>query len=164
MKDKGIRYYEVDLLLSCAALLVLIVITVAGVAMRYMMNRPLQWMEELQLWCIVWVVFLGASAVSRRSGHIAIDAFVGLFPRFLRNAAWGISRVVTTIVMIFFGYQSLLMVRQMITSDRSTNILSIPLALVYAAIPAACVIMALWGAFGRRPDPAGKAEEGEGGK
>lgn len=130
-----------DLLLACLALAVLIAVTVGGVAARYLVNQPFGWMEEVQLWTLVWVAFFGASALARHSGHIAVDAFIGIFPKFLQRLAYGISRIVTIVVLCFFGYYALRHVMQMHTSGRATNILEVPYSLIYAAVPVSCLLM-----------------------
>lgn len=132
-----------DLYLACLALAILIILTVSGVAMRYIVNRPLGWMEEVQLWCLVWVVFPGGAAVARHGGHIAIDAFIGLFPKILRKAAYAITQAITLAVIGFFGYWSCRHVWQMYTTGRTTNILEIPYWLIYLVVPLACLVIAL---------------------
>ncbi len=132
-----------DLLVACIALAVLIIVTISGVAARYLVNRPFGWMEEVQLWCLIWTSFLGASVVARYGGHIAIDAFIGLFPRALRRLAYGICQLVTIAVLGFFGFYAFRLVMQMHTTERTTNILNIPYSVIYAAVPVSCLIMVL---------------------
>ena len=134
---------DADLYLACLSLAVLIVLTVSGVAMRYLVKRPLGWMEEVQLWSFLWTVFFGAGAVARNGGHIAIDAFIGLFPRVLRSLARGICQIVTIAVVGFFGFYAWKLVVQMYNTERTTNILEIPYYIIYAAVPLSCLIMVL---------------------
>lgn len=132
---------DADLYLACFALAVLIIVTVGGVLMRYIVNRPLGWVEEVQLWCLVWVVFMGGSAVARHGGHIAIDAFIGLFPKMLRKAAYAITQIVTIAVLVFFGYYACRHVMQMYATERATNILNIPYYIIYAVVPLSCLFL-----------------------
>lgn len=132
-----------DLYLACLSLAVLVAVTIGGVLMRYIVNRPFGWMEEVQLWCFVWTVFPGASAVARHGGHIAIDAFVGLFPHFLRRMASRLIQLVTVAVLGFFGLNAFRHVVQMYTTGRATNILAIPYFVIYAVVPLSCLLMIL---------------------
>lgn len=134
---------NLDMYLACAALAVLVVLTVSGVAMRYIVNRPIYWGEEVQLWCFVWVVFLGASSVARSASHIAIDAIVSMFPTGLRRLMGVFSILVTVAALSFLGYCSCFYVKQMYDKERLTNILGIPLALVYLVVPISCFIICL---------------------
>lgn len=132
---------NLDFYLAAVTLAALICITVSGVFMRYFANDPIRWLEEVQLWFSVWIVFFGSSAVARKTGHIAIDAFVGMFPRRLRMASKSISNLVAILVLAFFFYYSALLVKQMYTNGRVTNILGIPYYLIYAAMPISCLLM-----------------------
>lgn len=134
---------DLDLYIACLALTGLISITVSGVFMRYFVGDPIKWLEEVQLWFIVWIVFLGAVATARKTGHIAIDAFVGLFPRRLRLAATVINNVVTIVVLAFFGFYAARHVLQMYTNWRITNLLHIPYCLIYCVVPISCLLLIL---------------------
>lgn len=134
---------DADLYLACVTLAALITVTVSGVVMRYVVNKPFGWMEEVQLWCFLWTVFLGAGAVTRHTGHIAIDAFIGLFPKVLRKMARSICHVVTILVVGFFGRNAWLLVGQMHRTERNTNILEIPYYIIYAVVPLACLVIVL---------------------
>lgn len=47
----------------------------ADVVLRYVFNHPLSWVGPLSMFCMVWLVYLGAAAVSRRGAHICLDFF-----------------------------------------------------------------------------------------
>lgn len=58
---------------STLALFAMFVVTLAGVAMRYVFNMPLAWSDELGMVLLLWAVFIGDAFVSRDSDHIAFD-------------------------------------------------------------------------------------------
>ena len=64
---------RVEVALASLVLLVLILMTAAGVVMRYVFNNPFTWEEELQLACMVWITFLAAAAAFRTQSHVAIE-------------------------------------------------------------------------------------------
>ena len=68
---------------------------------RYVMNDSLAWTEELATYCLIGVVFIGASMCVRKSRHIQVD----LLHRYLPH---GPARVLSTLVDIvrtaFLGY------------------------------------------------------------
>ena len=47
----------------------------ADVLMRYIFNRPLAWAGPLSVFAMVWLVYLGSAAVSRKGAHICLDFF-----------------------------------------------------------------------------------------
>ena len=63
----------------CLTLLVLLVM-LAQVFFRYVLNSSLQWSEELAVWGMIWMVFVGSVLLMRRSEHISITTLVRLAP------------------------------------------------------------------------------------
>ncbi len=135
--------WNADMYIACAALAVLVAITISGVVMRYLVNSPFRWTEEVQLMCFVWVIFFGACSVARNHGHIAIDAFVNIFPKFLRKSANFISNAISILLLVYLGYQSCRHTLQMYNSNRLTPILAVPYAFIYVAVPLSCLVMTL---------------------
>lgn len=144
-KPKKVLNYlwHLEMYISVIALAFLVCLTVAGVVMRYAVNRPIYWMEEVQLWCFVWVTFLGACAVARANAHIAIDAIISFFPISVRRVMGVVALAATIAVLLFLGYYSCFHVLQMYQRVRLTNILGIPYALIYAVVPVSCLIMSV---------------------
>ena len=56
---------NIDIAIACTVLAILIVLTVAGVLYRYILAKPFTWLEEVQLACMVWVVFAAGGAAFR---------------------------------------------------------------------------------------------------
>ncbi|WP_136635299.1 TRAP transporter small permease [Pseudooceanicola onchidii] len=59
--------------LSTALILVIFVQIVVAVTRRYLLDRPLQWNDEMLGYLLVLIVMLGAAEALRRGDHIAID-------------------------------------------------------------------------------------------
>lgn len=55
------------------AVFVMLVVILYQVVMRYVLNRPPVWADELARYLYIWMVFLGAALVSRRRAHIGMD-------------------------------------------------------------------------------------------
>ncbi|PLP97776.1 TRAP transporter small permease [Cupriavidus pauculus] len=68
---------------------------------RYVMNDSLAWTEELATYCLIGVVFIGASMCVRKSRHIQVDLLYRYLPH-------GPARVLSTLVDVlrtaFLGY------------------------------------------------------------
>ena len=130
-----------DLVVSCLAMAVLIFVTFFAVVMRYFISRPITWGEEVQLFCIVVVVFFGAGAGFRTGSHVAIDFLVDLLPRKMQKIVGVIIYLVSIIVLVYFLVQSFFFAQQMYTTQRTTDILNIPFYIIYAAFPIGCLLM-----------------------
>jgi TRAP-type C4-dicarboxylate transport system permease small subunit len=71
---------RVELALAALALLVATGSIAIGVFFRTLLDDPLAWTNELAVLGLVWLTFLGASAVFKERGHIAVDAISFLLP------------------------------------------------------------------------------------
>lgn len=83
--------------ISTALILVFFAVTLYSVFMRYVLNRPLSWADELTGWGLVALVMFGACEAYRRGDHIAIDLLTAkLPPRIARpQAVWADLGVLT---------------------------------------------------------------------
>lgn len=89
-------------------LIVIVALTVLQVFMRYVMNDPLRWTEEVARLLLVWAVFLGAGAATKHNAHIRVDfAIDHLGDRALKAIELGQHVIVGAIgaVMVFYGWQ-----------------------------------------------------------
>ena len=70
----ALLWFDGALELICIFLiLTTIVVTLAQVFFRYVLNASLSWPEELARWAFVWTVFVGMAIGVHRNAHIAID-------------------------------------------------------------------------------------------
>ncbi|MGI5173204.1 TRAP transporter small permease [Treponema sp. OMZ 840] len=132
---------KVDYILAGITLSTLVFLTVMGVVMRYIFGKPFTWLEEVQLFCMVWVVFFGAAPALRSGSHVAIEIIVELFPLKIQNIINIFIDIVFIGVMSYFFYQSLGYIRMFILNARTTPMLDIPMWFVYLAAPIASADM-----------------------
>lgn len=77
------------------------------VIMRYMFHYPLSWTDELAVYCMVWLVYLGASFCIRERAHIRVVSFINLFGRKTSTAIFIFSDLLwlgVCIIMVFQGF------------------------------------------------------------
>ena len=63
--------------LSTVLILAAFALTVYAVFMRYVVNAPLRWSEDVTGWLLVSLIMLGAAEAYRRNAHISIDLLTG---------------------------------------------------------------------------------------
>ena len=76
------------------------VLVFGSVVLRYVLNSPVAWSEELASLLFAWLTFVGAYVGFRSRSHIAIDTLVVFLPEALRQ---GIARVVDVVVLGVLG-------------------------------------------------------------
>ena len=142
MKTKlKVVFLNLDLVLTSAVLTSLVGLTCISVFSRYIFFRPIVWLEEVQLWCMVWLVYLGAGAVYRNGGHIAIEILVESFPKKVQRILAAAVNVLMVFILLFLMVQGGRLVGQMMNTGRATSYTKVPYALIYSAVPVGCFLM-----------------------
>lgn len=90
---------RVELAIAALSLTVATASMAIGVFFRSLFDHPLAWTNELSVLGLVWLTFIGASAVFKERGHIAVDAVSFLLPASARRIL-GLALIVTMGVSI----------------------------------------------------------------
>ena len=141
MKKIGKVLINLDLIISCIALAVLIWITFSNVILRYFLNAPYQWGEEVQMMLIVWVIWYGGSAAFRTGNQICVDMVLGLLPKTFQKVVNLVIFLISVAVLLFLMKQGFAYIAQLASTNRVTETLHIPRALVYSCMPVSCLLM-----------------------
>lgn len=81
---------------------------------RYVLNDSFAWTEELAVYCLIPVVFIGSAMCVRRSRHIQVN----LLYRYLPPAAGrALSTLMDLVATVFFGYAAWLVARYALAVD-----------------------------------------------
>lgn len=114
-----------------------------NVLLRYVFHAPISWAEELTLYLMAWMVFVGGSVAVRTRGHMAIDLLpLVLSPANRRRLAIFVAALSIAFFAAFlwFSAQHVLRVR---SAGQTTPIMGAPMWLAYLAMPAGSLLMAL---------------------
>lgn len=132
---------NLDVVVASIALAILIILTFAGVPFRYILGAPFTWLEEVQLACMVWIVFAAAGAAFRSGNQVAIEMVVDLMPKKMQKAVNILISVIVVAVLAYLFYQSIGFIGIFIKSGRATPMLKIPYSLIYGIAPVSYVVM-----------------------
>lgn len=120
----------------------IVVITLASVWWRYVLNAPLAWPEQVSRILFVWITFVGAAVLYRERLHVAIDMFMALLPRGARRAVgWAIEVLILAFNFVLLLYGLKLSVD---TLGQTFGALDITPASFYFAAPVAAGMMILY--------------------
>lgn len=126
-----------------AALAFTSVLLFVNVVLRYVFLAPINWAEEVTLYLMVWIVFVGGSVAVRTRGHMAIDLLpLVLSPANRRRLAVFVGLVALVFFAVFFWYsgQHVLRVQSI---GQSTPVMGAPMWLTYLAMPVGAFLMGL---------------------
>ena len=71
---------RIEFAIAWVCMVTIVVSMAAGVAFRGLLDHSLAWTNELGVLALVWMTFLGGSALYKRRGHMAVDAVSMLLP------------------------------------------------------------------------------------
>ena len=114
-----------------------------NVVLRYLFREPLPWAEEVSIYLIVWIVFIGGSVAVRTRGHIAIDLLpLMLSPVNRRRLAIAVGVVMLLFFAVFFYYSGAHTLR-IRAGGQVMPVLQAPMWLTYLAMPVGSFLMGL---------------------
>jgi C4-dicarboxylate transporter DctQ subunit len=113
------------------------------VVLRYVFLAPLSWTEELTIYLIVWVVFVGGSVAVRTHSHITVD----LLPMVLSAVGRRYLRIlvffVASVFFVWFIYYSAAHTLRVRALGQVTPAMQAPMWLAYLAMPVGASLMLL---------------------
>ena len=120
---------------------IMAVVLTLQIFMRYVVNMPLIWSEELARYLFVWACFIGAGYGVRNKIHISMEVLYVRLPRKLKLT---ITLATNTLAILVFAYlipYGIDTVKTQWYIDSSA--MEIPMSFVFAAVPIGCFILCL---------------------
>lgn len=131
---------NLDLVISIIPLAVLVFITFLAVIMRYIIGNPIGWVEEIQMICIVWIIFAGGGAAFRTANHVAIEIIYDILPKFTKKIIDILIVCISIAVLLYLFFLSLDYLQLFTRSGRTTSILHIPYTMIYSIVPVSALL------------------------
>ena len=115
-----------------AILAAMAIMVFANVALRFLTDHSILWVEEVSRYLMIWLTFLGSGIVLRYGAHIGIDTLQERFP----ESAPMIRALIFALLLVFFAVMAWLGLRYAIlTWGQTTPVMQIPIGAVYLAMP-----------------------------
>lgn len=141
--DKALEVvFKIMKVLLILVLVSMIVILMAHIIFRYVLNNSLTWSEELLKIMLVWFGMMSVAVLAARREHVAIVVFKEHMPEKVQSFLTKLTQLIIVgicILMVIIGIQYC-----MKAGFRLTPALRIPYAWAYAAIPVAFVPVTLF--------------------
>lgn len=131
---------QAEELVAGTAMVVVVLAVCWGVITRYITAQPAAWAGEVAAFAFAWCVFIGAAAVAKRGGHVAIDMLTGLLPAAAQRVIGLLARLVgigfcVTASVLAFRFS-------LANTDNPSAVLRMPLAVLYLAPALGFALMA----------------------
>jgi TRAP-type C4-dicarboxylate transport system permease small subunit len=149
-----------------AMLVLCVVLNFSNVVARYLFNTALFGIEEVQVYLVVAIAFVGAVVVSWKRQHLRMDALVDRFGPRTRRHLGGVEAVLVLALAGFACVQSGRYTWQMVQIGRKSDLMEIPMWLPHGSVTLGMFLItaiAAWRLFvpASRSDAAPVAERDE---
>jgi TRAP-type C4-dicarboxylate transport system permease small subunit len=135
----------------------IVVITLAAVCWRYVVNAPIAWIEQVSNILFIWITFVGAAVLYRQKLHIGVDMFIDLLKGQAKTVMfWVIELGNMLFVAVLLVYSLKLSIDVL---PNTYGALDISPAWFYFSAPVACVMMLLY-FLEKIVDPSKRRPEG----
>lgn len=138
---KNIRKFleNLDAIIAGSGMVLIVLMTIAGVFMRKAMGRPFAWLEEMQIFFFVWTIYFGGSVAFRTGNQVSIDLIAARLKPKARRVLDAVDYVITLAVLIFLTYGGYYLM--MSVTKKVTPYFKISYTFIDLAVPIGCVLM-----------------------
>ena len=116
------------------ALVVAISLNFINVIGRYLGGFTLTGVDEIEIYVLIWIAFLGAAVVLWRNGHLRMDVLLDACPAAVRKAVFAVETAVLFVVASFAAVESFQYVERIRALGAVSDIAHIPTWIPHSAI------------------------------
>jgi TRAP-type C4-dicarboxylate transport system permease small subunit len=159
--DRVARVIELALAL---AFIFAVLLNFANVVGRYLLGISLIGSDEVQIFIMVGMTFLGAAVVTRRNLHLRMDVLVQFFPTPVQVLLRVLEQVLLITLAGFVLTQSYFYARQMFRIGRTSDMAGIPMWIPHATVALGfglMLVVAVWGLIRMAQRMTARAAGGE---
>ena len=159
--DRIARVIELALAL---AFILAVLLNFANVVGRYLLGLSLLGSDEVQVFIMVAMTFLGAAVVTRRNLHLRMDVLVRFLPKPVQVGLRIAEQLLLVTLAAFVLMQSYDYAQRMFRIGRTSDMAGVPMWIPHGTVTlgfALVLIVAVWGAVRmarRMPEPPARDE------
>ena len=124
-------------------LVAMVLLNAASAGARYFFGDGLVGSDELMIFAMVWVVFLGAALLEREGRHLSFDLLLKVLPERRRLVLKTGIALVSAVVLAAVAWQSLAVVERLTSLGQVSMAGSMPMGIPHAALLAGLGLAAL---------------------
>jgi len=128
--------------LTAGGLAAIVLLTLAQIFCRFVLDRPLIWSEELIKLILVWITFVGAAVVCWDARHLNVDVLFSRLPYRLRRLVQFLNAAVAIAFLGFLIQPTLLLVK--IENMADTGALGVPAGMLRLPVAVGAGLMILF--------------------
>ena len=136
-REPGSRWPEI--VAAQIILVAFLALSTLQVVSRYVFDAPLVWTEELSANLLIWMTFLGATAIVRSDSHIRVEFVEEFFGPRVAAVLFSVFDVVIILFLVGLAIGGWQLMSQL--EFEKTPALRIPIAWIVAIVPLCSVVM-----------------------
>ncbi|MEW6264497.1 MAG: TRAP transporter small permease [Thermodesulfobacteriota bacterium] len=114
-----------------------------AVVLRYALNRPIGWSEEVSTYLMIWAAFLGAAYALKEDAHIGVDLLLSRLPERFKRFFLLFHCVIGLIFCSILFYKGVELVQFSVNLDNRSIAIGFPLFIPQLAVPIGSAILIL---------------------
>lgn len=132
------RYTEY---IAMSLLIIMVILVFMQIVMREILSHSFSWTEEVARYLLVWVSFLASGFAYQYGAHISIEVFVNKMNGKMAN----VFKIIVAVLAIVFALILIITGMELVIENlkNTSPALSLPMGLVYAAIPIGALLQML---------------------
>lgn len=122
--------------LSGIGVVVMAVVITVDIFLRYFLSKPLLFSNEVSVYCMVYVTFVGAALTMKKRGHISVDLLYRHLPRKIQLWLDVVTTITGTVVICIIAWESVGWVLYTYnTGFQSPGVLETPMWIPMSVVP-----------------------------
>ncbi|HWK21766.1 MAG TPA: TRAP transporter small permease [Ureibacillus sp.] len=135
--------FSIEKILAILLAVVLLLSLAAGVLFRYLLKSPLFWSDELAIFCLIWITFIGGSLSLKEKASPSITILTDLVSPKLKKYVQALCNIILLLFVayiLYLAYEWITMPNIMVQTSTAMNIpkvyfyLSIPVSFIFSVI------------------------------
>lgn len=122
---------------------IMTLIVVYAVLARYLFKRPIGWSEEIAVYLMIWVVFLGAAYTLKENAHIGVDILISRLSAFPKKGLLIFHYLTGIVLMSILFLKGIDMAAFTLQMNSHSIAIDFPLVVPHLAVPAGAALLIL---------------------
>jgi TRAP-type C4-dicarboxylate transport system permease small subunit len=127
-----------------AALLGAIVLNFGNVVTRYLAGFTIEGSDEIEIYILIWIAFLGGALVTWRELHLRMDVLIKLAGARVRQLVTIAEVIIATATATFVAYHSFLYVQRIFRLGAVSDIAQLPTWIPHSAVVVGLCLMVVF--------------------
>ena len=116
-------------------LLLMVALNAANAIGRYFFDRAIEGADEVLVYSMIWLVFLGAALVAQKDKHLRFDLLERILKEYrVRRVLFLVYNGMTFFVVIFVVFQSVQVIEKIGKVGQKSMALEIPMVIPHSAV------------------------------